>query len=282
MVVPAEARTKAYFAVQRQWIAHWPFDKGVYLPHLLMPSALPMTPIWLQVDPHTRMWLDPDDYVSRRILETGRWEEDSIRIVRERLSPGATFIDVGADIGYYSLKAAPVVGVSGHVIAVEPNPEALERLRRNIAANRADVIAVAPVACSNAESTLELYAADKANMGESSLSKANALQAGEAPRAYIVRARPLDSIVQESGVTRVDAIKIDVEGAEYLVLTGAQQTLDRFRPMVLVEIVEHQLRAMGTSSAEVKAMLHAHGHREGRTAGTNVEFVPATATASSR
>ena len=80
----------------------------------------------------------------------------------------------------------------------------------------------------------------------------------------------------ERAVTRVDAIKIDVEGAEYLVLRGARQTLNRFHPMLLVEIVEHQLRAMNTSSTELRDFLQANGYREGRQDGGNVEFLPTT------
>jgi FkbM family methyltransferase len=198
-------------------------------------------------------------------------------MVCERLSAGATFIDVGADIGYYSLKAAPIVEAQGHVIAIEPNPQSIERLRVNLAASKPKVVTVAPVACSDTEAMLNLYAAPDVNTGETSLSSANASQIGAVTHTYKVRARPLDDIVRESGVARVDAIKIDVEGAEYLVLKGAQQTLDRFHPMVLVEIVESQLREMGASSAQVRDLLRAHGYREGRHGDLNVEFLPLTA-----
>ena len=71
---------------------------------------------------------------------------------------------------------------------------------------------------------------------------------------YRVRARPLDDIVEESGVARVDAIRIDVEGAEYLVLKGAHETLERYHPEIIVELVERQLQAMGTSTAQVVAL----------------------------
>jgi FkbM family methyltransferase len=91
----------------------------------------------------------------------------------------------------------------------------VRRLLNNIRASRADgVISVQPVACSDAEATLELFAAPGNNTGETSLFLANASQEGKAVTSYRVRARPLDDILKESGVTRVDAVKIDVEGAE--------------------------------------------------------------------
>jgi FkbM family methyltransferase len=258
-------------------MAHWPFQSGKYAPRILLGGIRPTVPVWYQVEPHIRMLLDPEDLVPRFILETGKWEPISVGIVTGHLGAGATFIDVGADIGYYSLKAAAFVGAQGHVIAVEPNPETIKVLQTNLAASDAKTVVVAPVACSETEGTLDLYAAAEANTGETSFSKANASQAGTVAKVYKVRTRPLDDIVQESGVTRVDAIKIDVEGAEYLVLKGAQQTLDRFHPVVLVELVEHQLQAMGTSSAQVRELLRAHGYREGRHDEFNVEFLPATA-----
>jgi FkbM family methyltransferase len=236
-----------------------------------------MAPIWYQVEPNIRMQLDPADEGPLTILETGVYEPVSFAMVSEHLTAGATFIDVGANIGYYSLKAAPLVGAAGHVIAIEPNPEVLQELRVNLAASGAKVVAVAPVACSDVEGELELYVAPGANTGETSLSKANASQLGPVTHTYKVRARPLDDIVRESGVARVDAIKIDVEGAEYLVLKGAQRTLDLFHPMLLVEVTEPGLRGMGTSSAQLRELLRGYGYREGRHDGLNVEFLPAAA-----
>jgi FkbM family methyltransferase len=281
-VVGQESRTRAYFAIERQWIAHWPFEQGKYLPHVLLPGIRPTTPIWYEFEPHVKLYLDPEDLVPRMILATGEYENPSFNMVREHLSDGATFIDVGADFGIYSLRAAQMVKPAGHVIAVEPNPESVKRLQANIAASDAPTVSVAPVACSDAEATLDLYVAPNSNVGETSFSKVNAAQEGKIAQTYKVRARPLDDIVRESGVNRVDAIKIDVEGAEYLVLKGAQQTLDRFHPMLLVEMVERQLQAMGTSSAELRTFLRAHGYREGRHDEWNVEFVPTAVSASGR
>jgi tRNA G37 N-methylase Trm5 len=116
------------------------------------------------VYPHVTMLLDPYDLVPRVILQTGSWEPDSWRVVAKHLHPGGTFVDVGAHIGYYSLEAAPLVGPGGRVIAVEPNPETVRRLRDNIGASGAtNVVSVQPVACSDVEATLDLFAAPRAS-----------------------------------------------------------------------------------------------------------------------
>jgi hypothetical protein len=86
-------------------------------------------------------------------------------------------------------------------------------------------------------------------------------------------ARTLDDIIRDTGVSRVDVVKIDVEGAEMLVLKGAVNTLARYHPMVIVELLDAQLRAMGSSEAEVRAFLQAHGYAlRGVPGGDNFEF----------
>src|ERR1700736_2344696 len=91
MVAGSERRTEAYFAVQRAWMAHWPLKQGQYAPRVLLPAVLPVSPVWLQVDPKIRMRLDPEDFVSRTILETGEWEPASWHAMRGHLESGATF-----------------------------------------------------------------------------------------------------------------------------------------------------------------------------------------------
>ena len=273
-IISPAAKTQFLFSLQRKWEAHWPLDTGRRLPTEVSKLFGPFGPAWVQVEPGVRMFLDPDDLVSKVILENGWWEPNSWRAVEKHLSAGATFVDIGAHIGYYTLKAAVVVGPQGRIIAVEPNPDTLPKLRDNIRASRATMVTVAPVACSDAEATLEFFSAPRSNTGESSLSRTNASQEGTVKASYHVRARPLDDIIAESGVSRVDAIKIDVEGAEFLVLKGAQKTLDRYHPMVLVEVIEPQLQAMGASSAGIVALLRAHGYAARATYGANVEFDP--------
>ncbi len=278
MAAGPAGRTRAYFAVRRAWAAHWPTEQGKRLPIGLEGTLRPFVPIWVQVEPRIRMLLDPDDLVSRTILETGSWEPDSWHAMQEHLHRGDVFVDVGAHIGYYSLKAAAVVGNVGRVIAVEPNPNTVRTLENNIRASAAtDVVSVEPVACADSEGTLELFAAAESNTGESSLSRSNASRAGPLMASYRVRSRPLDDILRDAGVAHVDAVKVDVEGAEYLVLKGAQNTLARYHPVLIVELVDSQLRALGASSAQVVDLLRSLGYAPSHGYGLNVEFLPGPA-----
>ena len=86
---------------------------------------------------------------------------------------------------------------------------------------------VVPLACSDTEATLDLYSGSQSNSGSSSFSKANASTWGPVGAVHHVRARPLDSILNEIGISHVDVLKVDVEGAEFGVLQGARETLER-------------------------------------------------------
>lgn len=272
LVSSPAARTRAYFLFVREWGAHWPLETGRNLPRRVVPKDSDLVPVRVEIEPHVSMLLDPADHVPRSILETGAWEPDSWRAISEHLRAGDTFVDVGAHIGYFSLKAARVVGNSGRVIAVEPNPHTLAELRDNIRESGAGVVTVFPVACSETEGFLELFAAPRVNTGETSLSRANASQEGSVTEAFKVQARPLDAIIRESNASRVDIIKIDVEGAELFVLKGAHETLVRYHPLLVVEVVEPQLNAMGTTSAAIAGYLHSFGYRPRHRIGQNVEY----------
>src|SRR5438067_8102196 len=77
LVVSPEARTQAYFAVQRNWIRHWPLKQGRYMPRAFVAAVLPVVPVWHQIDPNIKMKLDPNDFVGRTILETEQWEPET-------------------------------------------------------------------------------------------------------------------------------------------------------------------------------------------------------------
>src|SRR6187397_1877746 len=110
MIVNPAARTKGYFAVEREWALRWPLTRGAALPTRFKWLVRPTAPAWVQVEPGVTMLLDPDDYVSREILRTEAWERPSWDAMRAHLPEGGVFVDVGEHIGYYSLKAAAVVG----------------------------------------------------------------------------------------------------------------------------------------------------------------------------
>ncbi len=214
----------------------------------------------VDVEPGVRLALDPLDFVDQAILMSGAWEDDSWDAIDAYLDEGDTFIDVGAHIGYYTIKAARAVGPAGTVMAVEPNPVILERLRRNLDLNDlAARVIVQPVAAFDRRDVLTLFVSPQSNTGRTSLSETVAAQDGT-PQAVEVDAVPLDALVEEAGLTRLDVVKIDIEGAELTALRGAVRTLATLRPVLVLEIIDSYLQNMGASEAELRAWLSEAGY----------------------
>ncbi len=102
--------------------------------------------------------LDPEDRVmTEYILRFGEWERAETATIRSLLRPGDTFIDVGANFGWYTVIASDVVGNDGRVIAFEPAPAALALLRHNIQANGCENVTLEPEALSDRVGTLQLH-----------------------------------------------------------------------------------------------------------------------------
>jgi FkbM family methyltransferase len=253
---------KAFYRFEARWNERWPLIQNVE-PFLYRTGFL--APTRIQVERGVSFHLDPRDLVPITILRTGVWQPEIWNSLAPSLPPGAVFLDVGAHIGYFSIKAAVRVGKTGRVVAFEPNPGTLKELNDNVKANRTENVIVEPIACTDREQMLTLYAAPELNTGASSLSRENAsVSVDEAPRAYAVRGRPIDDVVRELNLTRVDAIKIDVEGAELSVLRGTLDTLRRFHPKLVIEVIASQLATFHTTPDEVVSLIKSAGYTLGR------------------
>jgi FkbM family methyltransferase len=126
------------------------------------------------------------------------------------LGPDSVFVDIGANIGLYSIRIAKAIGCfGGKVIAIEPNPPTLERLRFNINANKLDNVSVHEVAVGDYCGFANL-AVNKEN-----LAIVNTVRDDETGKISVV---PLEDILDKEGVSRIDALKIDIEGYEYRAL----------------------------------------------------------------
>lgn len=261
------ASLRSFYKLERSWNAHWPWSMGKNFIQDLEPEMLRLgvlRPARVKVEPGLSLYLNPRDLVPVTILRTREWQPEIWESLAPALQPGSVFIDVGAHIGYFSLKAALKVGPTGRVVAFEPNPETLALLRDNVAANRTQNVTVEPVACTDREQMLTLYAAPTANTGISSLARSTADISKDAPRAYSVRGRRIDDVVRELNLSRVDAIKIDVEGAEAFVLRGAVDTLRRFHPKVVLEVVAAQLANMQSTPQDLTSILQSAGYNRSK------------------
>jgi FkbM family methyltransferase len=148
-----------------------------------------------------------DNTVERTVVERGIAGLDTLALITEGLRPGDVFVDVGANCGLFSLVAARKVGPGGRVIAIEPLPEMIDRLRFNIDANKLRNVDVFETAVGEDRGSITLYV-DSAHLGRSCMSP----MAGYLPTTVPVDS--LSSIVRAAGISRIAALKIDIEGHE--------------------------------------------------------------------
>lgn len=162
-----------------------------------------------------RMRLYPDGNVcEKRVLFTPQYFDPVEReMLLKRLRDGFTFIDIGANIGAYSLFVAAHAGRSARILAVEPQPDVFARLAFNIAQNPFGTVKAVACALADKPGELTLFI-DPANRGESSVRILNS----SAGRSVQVPATTLLALVEGEGYERIDAVKLDVEGAEDLIL----------------------------------------------------------------
>ncbi|NED81952.1 FkbM family methyltransferase, partial [Streptomyces sp. SID11233] len=117
----------------------------------------------------TRFNVDTRDLIQRYIYMFGMWEPNLTKWLGSRLKPGDVFVDVGANIGYFSALGARLVGPGGAVVSVEASPTFAELLRANLRLNRGDNVRLVEQAVSDREETLTLVLASSANMGANSI-----------------------------------------------------------------------------------------------------------------
>ncbi len=167
--------------------------------------------------------LNPDDPVVSGGLALGVYEPFETELFRAKLKPGMTVLDVGANLGYHTVIAASRVGAAGRVIAFEPEPNNFELLSRNVRENNFSNVRLCNIAVADKQGVLTLHISDS-NKGKHSLVNTSA-QSSEYTRSIEVQTRTIDDVMSEQNVTRVDIIKMDIEGAEPLALIGMKKTL---------------------------------------------------------
>lgn len=173
---------------------------------------------------------------------TGDAEPEVQEALAELIEPGQTIYDVGANIGFFTILCARLVGPQGKVYAFEPIPENVVTLRHNIALNKLTNVIVVEQALSASTGTAEMFvspwsAFHSLNVDGASKRENHGPDGGQITVATVT----LDEFVQGDGISAPDLIKLDVEGAELLVAEGMRETLRTVQPLLLVEIHDTNL-----------------------------------------
>ncbi len=178
-----------------------------------------------------KMYLRSSDRgFANHVMLDGFWEMWLTQFLARRVKPGMTVVDVGANFGYYTLLCAHAVGESGHIIAVEPNPNAVALLRETVLLNGyASRTRIVPHALGSAAGSAWLYAPD----GEPKNAAIVAQPALPGGHTVEVSTLTLDEVVLQH--PKIDLVKIDAEGSEVDIIAGMQQTIARDRPLIVLE-----------------------------------------------
>lgn len=210
-----------------------------YLANRLILSILPHTVAL----PEGTVVLNPEDPVVSGALALGVYETSELDIFRAFLKEGMTVLDIGANIGIYTVIAARRVGPTGTVIACEPEQTNFSLLSDTIHENKFTNVRAFPCALADHQGNMELHISS-ANKGNHSLVKTDRNSA-EFTRAVSVPVQTTDALLAEAGVANVDIIKMDIEGAEPLALKGMTRTLEAEKLILFFEFSPGALKSCG-------------------------------------
>jgi FkbM family methyltransferase len=194
--------------------------------------------------------LDPQDSLE---LLSQPFESSEVRLVKRLISPGQTVVDVGANIGYYTLLFSSLVGEHGRVISFEPDPDNAALLHRNLTDNNCQNVDVHQSAVGAEQVELKLYRC----AGNNGMHRAyESICCGD---AYVtVQSVVLDELLADE--PSIDFLKMDIEGFEYFALQGMSRLLQRHSPTILIEFSPSALAEAGVTATAFIRFLLEHGY----------------------
>ncbi len=211
-----------------------------------------------------RMELDPQECVDSELLFYPQlYDRPEITYLRHALKPGDVFLDIGSNIGIYSLVAAQTLQKKGRVIAIEADPYNFAKLQRNCELSEAKIVQAVNVGVSDKKATLELAINETGNRGGNSF-----LRHAEAGKTIKVDCLPLTAILKQEGVTRVAGAKLDIEGFEFRVLKAFFADTDRALWPGFI-ILEHTPTEIEMAGGDAIALLREQGYTMKHKTGMN-------------
>jgi FkbM family methyltransferase len=203
-------------------------------------------------------WLAGGDALGRRILSS-TFENAEVSFVQRFLRAGMTVLDIGAHQGLYTLLASRMVGPLGRVVSFEPSPRERRRLGLHLFLNRCGNVKVESLALGKNEGEATFFVVDGRDTGCNSLRPPAIREPTSVIQVSVAR---VDDVLCTYKIDEVDFIKIDVEGAELDVLSGAERLLEsRPRPVMLVEVSDTRTGPWGYKARDILVFLEERGYR---------------------
>lgn len=191
-----------------------------------------------------------------RVLEELHGDSDEFEFIKNQLHSGDSFVDIGANYGSFSLYATGIVGPTGTILAVEPQPNIAAALRLAFRETEHPQARLWEGVCSSSAGRVQI-AIPNSNSGEAFVTQTHNL---EVNNVCHVEAMTLDALVGEVSLTGNVIVKIDVEGHEVEVVKGGNAFLSRRKPDVIIEVNQQALARQGTSVAELSTVFLSLGY----------------------
>jgi FkbM family methyltransferase len=214
-----------------------------------------------------RMYVDPTDYLQCLIYYFGVFEPHCMRLLQILLQSDETFIDIGGNIGLYTIVASKLVGNGGRVLTFEAAPFHCQAIRENITLNELNNVVLYETALGAEDGSTRLVLPEGGNEGMFTL--AAKPENHEVERvSYRVNLSRFNSMIKWGEIKKLSLVKLDIEGAEPLALEGMHEIFDQFRCSVIIEINELSLRRLGQSSTDLIRWF-SRRHYQGWAIGSN-------------
>lgn len=238
----------------RWYVRHTPVQKGKWrlidLTHKLIRNDDSV--VLSEVQPGIWMELDLNSFIERHIYYAGFYRPWVLPHFDRLLKRGQVVVDIGANVGQFSLWAAKKVAPTGIVLAFEPEPTSFAKLAKNVEINATGIVKFENMAIADfdGEAIFNFNAADHDNQGQGSLARLSCHR-----RTHRVRCLTLDTLIAERDIKQIDVLKIDTQGAEMRVLTGAKGVIERDRPAVLLRCHEDKCQEMQDATVDIQQFL---------------------------
>jgi FkbM family methyltransferase len=259
---------RAAHAAVSGYLAHAPIQRGKHRLSALVDRMV--GPAHYEIDGMT-LALSPHRLIDRYLITTGSYAPELVRFIRQALDPGpgaapgagaGVFLDVGANLGYFSLVAARALGSGGKVYAFEPSPREHALLLEHLSLNAVTNVVPFAVGLGDREERSRLWLAGLENPGQNSRHHGDA--AGAAMPVEIALA-PIGALLPAPVLRQVRGVKIDVEGDECAVLAGFADVMPLLAgAWFIVEVSPALLERAGRSVDELYRFFAGHGYRPGR------------------
>jgi FkbM family methyltransferase len=186
-----------------------------------------------------------------------RYEQEITKVLNDEVLPGIAVLDIGAHVGCHTLLAARLVGPGGKVFAFEPSPDNFALLQKNVTLNGYDNVVLIQKAVADRSGTVTFYLSPEGNDRNSIYEDSRTPQLGTSLEVSSVS---IDDFLEQQGWPQIHLIKVDVEGAEQLVLKGMSKLLERTRDLVLIiEFAPACIRNSGFPPESFLAALASNG-----------------------